>query len=114
MIIVSNKEIIDILANLLTKAIKSLYDTRLIYIASDYTNWNIKFYGVSLNNQILVEATFESIDKQLRILLKEYGLEKLIISDIKLDHILLKINYENITEDTFDKYITLCKFYGFC
>ena len=114
MIIVSNKEIINILANLLTKAIKSLYDTHLIYIASDYTNWSIKFYGVSLNNQILVEATFESIDKQLKILLKEYGLEKLIISDIKSDHMLLKINHENITEEEFDKYITLCKFYGFC
>ena len=116
MIIVSNVEINSILHTILSKAVTSIDSNSVCIIKSNYSDWTLDFYGTTGKTFATKSHKPYELIFDIRRYIKELGLSEFIKIELVRAHenyALLKINHENITEEEFDKYITLCKLYGF-
>lgn len=117
MIIVSNEEINSILNTILSKAVTSIDSNSVCFVKSNYGDWTLNFYGTTGRTFATKSYKPYELIFDIKRYIKERGLSEFIKIELIRAHTnyaLLKINRENITEEEFDKYITLCKLYGFC
>lgn len=117
MIVVSNKEINSILNTILHKAVTSIDSNSVCFIKSNYSDWTLEFYGTTGKTFATKSYKPYELIFDIKRYIKERGLSEFVKIELVRAHenyALLKINHENITEEEFDKYITLCKLYGFC
>ncbi len=117
MIIVSDEEINSILNTILSKAVTSIDGNSVCFIKSNYSDWTLDFYGTTGRTLATKSYKLYELIFDIKRYIKERGLSEFIKIELVRAHAnyaLLKINHENITEEEFDKYITLCKLYGFC
>lgn len=117
MMIVSNEEINSILHTILSKAVASIDSNSVCFIKSNYSDWTLEFYGTTGRTFATKSYKLYELIFDIKRYIKERDLSEFIkIEFVRAieNYVLLKINHENITEEEFDKYITLCKLYGFC